>query len=179
MSTKVDIQIQGSWHYYKKNHTDFRRKQLYNELIIPYTYRHWLQKFGVRITSMPDTMGAPASGFDLLRHFSPPVPQWRQSPFGWQTWSTVIWCWKPDIPTPVKKKHSTDERNDTSYKSHVCVGRTKGDRSNELCLCCAHPDRGRKFQPFLKNWLTEKTEQGNNTLWDVEEDLPISRPACQ
>ena len=30
------------------------------------------------------------------------------------------------------------------------------------------------FQPFLRNWLTaEKTEQGNNTLLDIEEDLPI------
>ena len=97
----------------------------------------------------PTSMVAPSSGFDLLRHFSPRVPQWYQSP-----------CWMTDLKysylvlnnqtsqPPSKKNQSTDERNNTSSKSHLCAlhHTRRCHRSDELCLCCAPPDRGEYFQ---------------------------------
>ncbi len=64
----------------------------------------------------------------------------------------------------------------------MCVGRIIGDVVIEVMKCAyaAHLlTVAENFQPFLKNWLTaEKTEQGNNTLVDIEEDShSCSRPA--
>ena len=57
------------------------------------------------------------------------------------------------------------------------MGRIIGDVVIEV-MNCAYAAHllivAENFQPFLKNWLTsEKTEQSNNTLLDIEEDLPI------
>ena len=80
-------------------------------------------------------------------------------------------------PNPRQKKTKAQTRGITPHKNHTCVGRIIEDVVIEV-MNCAYAAHllivAENFQPFLKNWLTsEKTEQSNNTLLDIEEDLPI------